>query len=58
MPEIFVFFDKDEDGLVDFDEFVRGLDIIERGTFLDKVSYCFEVYDVYGVETLDIYTLR
>ena len=31
--EIFIFFDKDEDGMVDFEEFVRGLDIVERGTF-------------------------
>ena len=33
MADMFVFFDKDEDGLVDFDEFVRGLDIAERGNF-------------------------
>lgn len=58
MAEIFVFFDKDEDGLVDFDEFIRGLDIAERGNFQEKVAYCFEVYDLYGLQTLDIYTLR
>ena len=58
MAEIFVFFDKDEDGLVDFDEFIRGLDIAERGNFQEKVAYCMEVYDLYALQSLDIFTLR
>ena len=58
MPDIFVWFDKDEDGLIDFDELVRGLDIAERGTFAEKVNYCFDVYDTFGLQLLDIYTLR
>ena len=47
--EIFLYFDKDEDGLVDFEEWVRGLDIVERGTFRQKCAYCYEVYDLYGL---------
>ena len=58
MPDIFVWFDKDEDGLVDFDELIRGLDVIERGTFAEKISYCFDIYDTFGLQLLDIATLR
>ena len=58
MPDIFVWFDKDEDGLVDFDELIRGLDIMERGTFAEKVSYAFDLYDTYNLQLLDIATLR
>ena len=58
MEDIFAYFDRDEDGLVDFEELIRGLDIIERGNFNEKCQYCFEIYDAYGLRTLDIYTLR
>ena len=33
-PEIFVFFDQNEDGIVDFEEFVKGMDVMERGSFV------------------------
>jgi Ca2+-binding EF-hand superfamily protein len=56
--DIFLFFDKDLDGKVDFYELVIGLDIIERGTFDEKCSYCFEMYDIYGLGELDLITLR
>ena len=56
--DMFLFFDKNRDGLVDFNEFIVGLDIVERGTFDEKCAYCFEMYDIYGTEILDIYTLR
>ena len=49
MADIFVTFDKDGDGLVDFEEFIRGLDIMERGDFQEKCSYCFQIYDVYAL---------
>ena len=39
--EIFLFFDKNNDGLVDFNEFIVGLDIIERGNFDEKSQYCY-----------------
>lgn len=58
IEDIFAFFDKDEDGLVDFDEFIKGLDIVERGNFDQKCAYCFETYDSFGLHVLDIYTLR
>ena len=56
--DMFLFFDKNKDGLVDFNEFIMGLDIVERGTFDEKCQYCFEMYDIYGTGILDIYTLR
>ena len=58
MPDIFVAFDRDADGLVDFNEYVRGLDIMETGTFNEKCNFCYGIYDVYGLGTLDIFTLR
>ena len=58
IQDIFDFFDKNEDGLVDFDEFIKGLDIVERGNFNEKCQYCFNIYDAFGIQTLDIYTLR
>ena len=48
LREMFLFFDKNRDGLVDFNEFIEGLDIVERGTFDQKSQYCFEIYDIYG----------
>jgi Ca2+-binding EF-hand superfamily protein len=56
--EMFVFYDRDLDGRVDFAELVYGLDIMERGTFDEKVRYCFEMYDVFAMQELDITTLR
>ena len=58
MEDIFAFFDRNEDGLVDFEELIKGLDVVERGNFDEKCRYCYEVYDIYGLQTLDIYTLR
>ena len=56
--EMFLFFDKNHDGLVDFNEFIVGLDVVERGSFNEKCQFCFEMYDVYGTNVLDILTLR
>ena len=40
--EMFMFFDMWTcDGIIDFREFVVGLDVIERGTFEENVKYCF-----------------
>lgn len=55
---MFIFFDKNSDGIVDFEEFIRGIDHAERGSFEEKCQYCFEIYDLYGLKTLDIFTLR
>jgi len=46
--EMFTFFDRNGDGLVDFEEFVLGLDIVERGTLAEKCDYAYKMYDVYG----------
>ena len=54
----FLFFDRNKDGVVDFNEFIIGLDIVERGSFDEKCAYCFEMYDIYGTGILDIVTLR
>ena len=54
----FFYFDVNKDGAVDFNEFILGLDIVERGSFDEKCVYCFEMYDIYGTGILDIVTLR
>ena len=46
---MFIFFDKDNDGKIDYKEFVIGLDVIERGSFDEKCRYCFEIYDIYAI---------
>ena len=56
--EIFIFFDKNGDGLIDFEEFVRGLDTIERGNLEQKIDYCYRMLDVFDIGILDIFTLR
>jgi len=58
IKDIFLFFDKNEDTLVDFQELIFGLDIVERGTFEEKCRYTFDVYDIYQKGVLDVYTLR
>lgn len=58
MGEIFIFFDKNGDGLIDFEEFVRGLDTIERGNLEQKIDYCYRMLDVFDIGILDIFTLR
>ena len=49
LKEMFIFFDKDNDGKIDYKEFVIGLDVIERGSFDEKCRYCFEIYDIYAI---------
>jgi Ca2+-binding EF-hand superfamily protein len=45
--DIFMFFDRETgDKTIDFREFVLGLNMVERGTFDEKVEYCFAMYDV------------
>ena len=54
----YVHFDQNQDGIIDFEEFVRGLDGLERGTLREKGEICFKLYDLFGIEILDIFTLR
>ena len=35
-------FDKNEDGVLDFTEFIQGLDLIERGSFEEKCQFCLK----------------
>jgi len=37
---------------------VKGLDIVERGTFDEKVEYCWIMYDVMEQNYLDVFSLR
>lgn len=54
-----MFFDQSTtDQMIDFQELVKGLDIVERGTFDEKTQYCFALYDISEQGFLDIYTLR
>ena len=46
------------DGIIDFREFVVGLDVIERGTFEEKVKYCFDMYNIFDQGRLELVTLR
>jgi hypothetical protein len=55
---MFTFFDRKGDGLIDFEEFVLGLDIVERGNLDEKCDYCYKMYDLFGTGALDIFTLR
>jgi Ca2+-binding EF-hand superfamily protein len=57
-PELFWQFDTDHDGYLTFAEFLRGMDLCERGTFEQKVQWAFEVYDLGNRKYLDIVTLR
>lgn len=56
--DIFAYFDKDQDYLIDFGDLVRGLNIAEKGNFLQKCEYAFEIYDMLEFRHLDIFTLR
>ena len=42
----------------DFYEFVKGLDLVERGTFTEKCRYCFTLYDIMEQNYLDLFSLR
>ncbi|XP_022246137.1 EF-hand calcium-binding domain-containing protein 1-like [Limulus polyphemus] len=48
MDRIFRTFDADNDGIIDFGEWVTGLSIILRGTQDEKIDFCFKVYDLTG----------
>ena len=36
---------KDDDHLIDFDEFITGLAIVCRGTVDEKIHFLFNMYD-------------
>jgi len=45
MDRVFKAFDKDNDGFISLEEWVRGLSIFLRGTLSEHTQFCFEVYD-------------
>jgi Ca2+-binding EF-hand superfamily protein len=45
MDRVFKAFDRDNDGYISLEEWVRGLSIFLRGTLNEHTAFCFEVYD-------------
>lgn len=43
---------KDDDHLIDFDEFITGLAIVCRGTVDEKIHFLFNMYDVSNDQTV------
>ncbi|NP_084119.1 uncharacterized protein LOC77036 [Mus musculus] len=48
MNRVFFVFDKDGDGYVNLEEWIKGLAVFLRGTFEEKMRFCFEVYYLNG----------
>ncbi|XP_059113320.1 calaxin-like isoform X2 [Peromyscus eremicus] len=48
MNRVFFVFDKDSDNYVNVQEWVKGLAVFLRGTFEEKMKFCFEVYYLTG----------
>ena len=46
MDRVFKAFDKDNDSQVNQEEWIRGMYIFLRGTFDEKLAFCFDVYDM------------
>jgi len=46
MDRVFKAFDKDNDGYVNLEEWVRGLSVFLRGTLSEHTQFCFDVYDL------------
>ncbi|XP_047418646.1 EF-hand calcium-binding domain-containing protein 1-like [Sciurus carolinensis] len=48
MNRVFSAFDKDNDNYINAKEWVKGLSVFLRGTFEEKLKFCFEVYYLNG----------
>ncbi|XP_049985929.1 calaxin-like [Alexandromys fortis] len=48
MNRVFYVFDKDSDNYINAQEWVKGLSVFLRGTFEEKMKFCFEVYYLTG----------
>jgi Ca2+-binding EF-hand superfamily protein len=56
--DLFLYFDSNHDGLVDFYEMVIGMNIIEKGTFEEKCNYAYAMYDITEADMLDTQSIR
>ncbi|XP_037363789.1 calaxin-like isoform X2 [Talpa occidentalis] len=48
MNRVFFAFDKDKDNCINVKEWIKGLSVFLRGTFEEKLKFCFEVYYLNG----------
>ncbi|XP_045144563.1 EF-hand calcium-binding domain-containing protein 1-like isoform X2 [Echinops telfairi] len=48
LDRVFFVFDKDCDSRINANEWVKGLSVFLRGTFEEKLKFCFQVYYVDG----------
>ncbi|XP_023423133.1 calaxin-like [Cavia porcellus] len=48
MNRVFCAFDRDNDNYINLEEWIRGLSVFLRGTFEEKMKFCFEVYYLNG----------
>ncbi|XP_039734042.1 EF-hand calcium-binding domain-containing protein 1-like [Pteropus medius] len=48
MNRVFFAFDEDNDNCINVKEWVKGLSVFLRGTFEEKLKFCFEVYYLNG----------
>ncbi|XP_023606478.1 EF-hand calcium-binding domain-containing protein 1-like isoform X4 [Myotis lucifugus] len=48
VKSLFCAFDKDSDNCINVNEWVKGLSVFLRGTFEEKLKFCFEVYYLNG----------
>lgn len=46
MERVFITVDKDKDGYISIEEWVRYLSVILRGTLEERIRFCFSVYDI------------
>lgn len=45
---VFRVFDRNDDGLLDFREFVCGFSVVLRGGVQEKLKFSFQIYDING----------
>lgn len=46
LDRMFLFYDRDGDGIITFDEFISALSVLMKGTKNEKLKYVFEGYDL------------
>jgi Ca2+-binding EF-hand superfamily protein len=51
--QIFKVFDSNKDGLIDREEFMRGLAMCCKGSLIEKLEFCFGMFDLSGDGFID-----